>query len=878
MSNPIYKLGNTSYSLFRDLTDNDKTILRNNDINVVELSGVTSENVLNINHENPIIDIRSINTGITAHSTLNLGITASDVWNISAGISGTEADPGYNLHIGKNNAEFITILENGNVGIATTNPTYKLSVSDSAEVIGDFFVSGNIFISGATGFADIKNIWHVDGSNNVLSDAYSGNYGIGTSTPSNKFEVIGGIGVSGNIVPLLDNTFDLGSTTQRFKDLYLDGNTIYIGDAQISESTSTITVSNDFIIGGSLSITGGVDFGDNLTITGTLDVGGSAQLNTLGVTTTANITGDTTLSTMTATGAVQVNSLGSTGDVNTLTDYNIGGIQVLSSNTLGTGITNSSLQNLGIQSSNLDMGTNDITNATSITATNLTGTLQTAIQTNITSVGTLTSLIVTGDSTFDTNTLFVDASVNNVGIGTTTPLTSLHISATDALVIPVGTTSERVDVQGGIRYNTQLSSFEGYSGSAWGSLGGLTDVDGDTFISAEDSPGSNNNELKFTTGGTQQMIIGSNGFIGIGTTNPGINLAIVDTDTGLDHISTDNLAIKTGGTQRLLCDENGNVAFGSFTNPLFIITIGDADTGIDWVSDGVIRIMTDNSERMRFDAGTNGDISMLDTGDGNLGIGIATPVRNVHIHESTASTAAFIHLTNDVTGSGTGQGFDMIVDTAGNAELRNREATNMEFFTNNTQQWAITSGGNLIESNNGYVLGKQIFGSIGFETDTTEGTNNNENISGDQRLFLSFTRVTNVIPKLPTEYDFYRNFNHNNGFEDATIDNGTNANAPDEMQRLEVNTTGLYLVTYEVDIDGISSTSAIITTKIELSGSGDYGRQSCYTGTGTIMRLSGSAIINATSSQYFDIRLTISTGTCDINGGRLDALLVSSTI
>ena len=148
--------------------------MRNNDIDVIELSGITSENAISINHENPIIDIRSINVGATAHSTLNLGITSGDFWSISAGISGTSnADPGYNLHIGKNNVEFMTFLSNGNIGIGNTQPDYKLSISDSAEVIGDFFVSGNVFIGGATGFADIKNIWYEDGSDNILSTAFS---------------------------------------------------------------------------------------------------------------------------------------------------------------------------------------------------------------------------------------------------------------------------------------------------------------------------------------------------------------------------------------------------------------------------------------------------------------------------------------------------------------------------------------------------------------------------------------------------------------------------------------------------------------------------------------------------------------------------------
>ena len=43
------------------------------------------------------------------------------------------------------------------------------------------------------------------------------------------------------------------------------------------------------------------------------------------------------------------------------------------------------------------------------------------LSTNITSVGTLSSLTVSGDATFDTSTLKVDSSNNRVGIGTTSP-------------------------------------------------------------------------------------------------------------------------------------------------------------------------------------------------------------------------------------------------------------------------------------------------------------------------------------------------------------------------------------------------------------------------------------------------------------------------
>ena len=43
-------------------------------------------------------------------------------------------------------------------------------------------------------------------------------------------------------------------------------------------------------------------------------------------------------------------------------------------------------------------------------------------------------------------------------------------SATGSLPLPVGTTGQQTGSQGAIRYNTTLSAFEGYNGSAWGAL------------------------------------------------------------------------------------------------------------------------------------------------------------------------------------------------------------------------------------------------------------------------------------------------------------------------------------------------------------------------------------------------------------------------
>jgi hypothetical protein len=86
----------------------------------------------------------------------------------------------------------------------------------------------------------------------------------------------------------------------------------------------------------------------------------------------------------------------------------------------------------------------------------------------------------------------------NVGIGgITTPLSSFHVGTTDGIIIPVGDSTQRLAVTGIIRFNSTLGTFEGYKGASWGTLGELIDVDRDTYISAENSTGADNDELKF---------------------------------------------------------------------------------------------------------------------------------------------------------------------------------------------------------------------------------------------------------------------------------------------------------------------------------------------------------------------------------------------
>ena len=108
-----------------------------------------------------------------------------------------------------------------------------------------------------------------------------------------------------------------------------------------------------------------------------------------------------------------------------------------------------------------------------------------------------------------------------VGINTSSPVVQFEVATTDAIRIPSGTTSQRPasGVNGYIRYNSDYQSFEGFGpGSNWGSLGGVKDVAGTTYISAELTPNSHDCNIRFFNNGVESMRVASNMHVGIGTT------------------------------------------------------------------------------------------------------------------------------------------------------------------------------------------------------------------------------------------------------------------------------------------------------------------------------------------------------------------------
>ena len=92
-----------------------------------------------------------------------------------------------------------------------------------------------------------------------------------------------------------------------------------------------------------------------------------------------------------------------------------------------------------------------------------------------------------GTSAFGSSAnLFWDSSNNRFGVNTATPAVTVAISATDAILIPNGTTGQRpTGAAGYLRFNSTTTQFEGYNGTTWSSVGGAAisnDTTTATFI------------------------------------------------------------------------------------------------------------------------------------------------------------------------------------------------------------------------------------------------------------------------------------------------------------------------------------------------------------------------------------------------------------
>ncbi len=249
----------------------------------------------------------------------------------------------------------------------------------------------------------------------------------------------------------------------------------------------TLDEAGDATFAGGISITGTIDVGtvdvDSLTVNTDATFAGATIAN-LGTVTTADIDGGT---------IDGVTIGGSSAGAGTFTN-------ITGSGTID--FTGATVSDLGtVTTADIDGGTIDgVTIGGSSAA-----------------AGSFTTITGSGDLAIDTDTLFVDVSAGNVGIGTSSPSTALHISTPDPVLrISDSNTGFGANSTGKIEFTQSAGNVQAY----------IEKVAGDPDLVISNTAAGN---LRLKTDDTEAMRINSDGNVGIGTSSPGYELDVAGT-------------------------------------------------------------------------------------------------------------------------------------------------------------------------------------------------------------------------------------------------------------------------------------------------------------------------------------------------------------
>ena len=485
--------------------------------------------LFHVNQQDGTVTFTSANFNINTNSGLTFTTGSSNTI-----ITGEKVETG-NLILSGNTLS----STNGNIILDAAD---KIQFVDDVDITGNLDVSGDVTIGGNITFGDSSNdsIQFVAGIDSDLVPSIHNTYSLGTFTDtwSNLY-------VSRMFLDDFEIDTNVIRTTQSNADLELRAN----GTGKVRMPSNNVKIDNDLIVTGTTTLS-------NLVVNGDTNItGNSTQTGNLNITGNTNISQDlfvdesaqfdeikienNVISTTTTNADMEIRASGTgrilipDNDVVITNNLEVAGDLIVNSASGATGeVTASAFTTDGIL-----IETNFITTTESNSDLELrtSGTgdilLNDDIKINFTTISTMT-----GDLTLAPD----DGNVN--------------INSTGAVKLPVGTTAQRpTPVSGQMRFNSETNNFEGYNGTSWSKFTGLEDLDGDTKITPELTPGANDDTIRF--------IIQNNTVANLTKDRFQVNkLAVDDIEIDGNRIST----VTTDTDLELDAQGTGQVKFSNF--------------------------------------------------------------------------------------------------------------------------------------------------------------------------------------------------------------------------------------------------------------------------------------------------------------------------
>jgi hypothetical protein len=318
------------------------------------------------------------------------GLSALNATNISEGT----------LSVLRGGTGTTTATGNGSLVLSNqatmTNGTFSGTGTGLSGLNASNINSGILVVScGGTGLNSITNNKLLIGSesnsiiqsNNLHWDNINNRLGINVINPISELDISGNVTILGNVIPATNITYDLGTDTNRWRDLYLSGNTININGLLISKN-------ND----GNLQLLD--DYGNTkkLTLNEVEFFDGNER-----IVLTKNVDGKMILVRKDLSN-------------NILEILKISSSDLSSVNQLGIGIPTAQMN------ATLDILSTNNNNGLLLNHTNASGNII-----NIQKNGSTKFKIDNDGNLFASNVLFVDTSNNYVGISVTNPSFNLHV-------------------------------------------------------------------------------------------------------------------------------------------------------------------------------------------------------------------------------------------------------------------------------------------------------------------------------------------------------------------------------------------------------------------------------------------------------------------